>query len=190
MRQFGSSLSGLEARDVVLLSVLGAVGDRGAALSEVVPAAKEIAPEDWQPTADVIAGCVVDAIDTGWIRATSGSEPGAVTRLEITPSGRKALRDLLCKPTPEHWGGLIRSFIAAKLCFLELLDPTERSVQVEALAGLYRDGLAALRCRAGAPPLSPSRPHRWLDHEIERFEWELSWLERLQADLCRAEAAQ
>ncbi len=46
----------LDSSDIVLLSVLGTVRDDRAPLNDIISAAKEVAPEDWQPTTELVRG--------------------------------------------------------------------------------------------------------------------------------------
>lgn len=173
----------LEASDVVLLSVLGAVHDNRAPVNHVIATAKEIAPQEWQPTTDLVADCVVGAINKRLLRLENVGECPSTSQVEITESGRVVLCHLLRKSIPCHWGGFSRTCLAAKLYFLECLDPNERMIQIETLAQVHRQGIEALKktCESYADRRSP--PGLWLKHEIERYQWELDWLDRLRSKM-------
>ena len=183
MRHFERSAPCLEARDLVLLTILGTVYGGSAPLTQIVATAKEMAPQDWQPTLDVIGGCVTRAIEARLLAPAASSAPDGPICIEITDLGREVLRDLLRRSIPPHLGGLSRTCVAAKLCFLESLAPVDRFHQVDQLARMYRADLEALRRRSECPRRWPPQSRRWLHHEIERFEWELAWLDRLRLDI-------
>ncbi len=136
---------------------------------------------------------------TSLLRLACPREPDPTFELEITESGRGVLRCLLRRSVPCHAGGFHRTCVAAKLCFLEFLDPDEQLIQMEQLARDYRDHIEALRNRldprstdksdsrstdkSDSRSADKSAPCRRLAHEIERFEWELARLDRLRSDM-------
>jgi len=185
MRPNQAYVGHLETNDVILLSILGAVRDDRAPLNAIISTAKEMAPEDWQPTADLVSGCILNAVNTSLLRLACPGEPDPALQLEITESGRYVLRRLLKQSIPCHRGGFGRTCLAAKLCFLECLDPHEQLLQIEELAQGYREHIEVLRNHLDTRAMYRSVPRRWLGHEIERFEWELAWLDRLRSDLRR-----
>lgn len=179
----------LESKDLALVIVLGVVHEGSASLCEIITAAKELAPQHWQPTVDVVSSGIVSALNAGWLRPSSSLDRDDAQHWEITESGRGALRDLLRRSVPRHGDRVSRTCVAAKLSFLECLDPAERSLEVEELARLHREGLEALQRLCEECPARRPSSRRWLHHEIERFEWELAWLDRLRSDMESGRAA-
>lgn len=177
----------LDPSDVVLLTVLGAVHDAPRSLAEIIAAARDLAPDAWQPTADVIGDGVAGAINAGLLEAVPAATAASVI-FRITDHGRTAFRDLLRRPAPCQGEPLRRTCMATKLCYLDCLEPLERSSQLEDLARPYQDGIEELRRRSAEQSARLSPPQRWLHHEIERCEWELAWLDRLRTDMLSARA--
>ena len=177
----------LDPSDVVLLTVLGAVHDAPRPLAEIIASARALAPDAWQPTADVICDGVAGAIDAGLLEAVPAATATSVS-FGITDRGRTAFRDLLRRPAPCQGEPLRRTCMATKLCYLDCLDPLDRSSQLEDLARPYQDGIEELRRRWADQSACPSPPHRGLHHEIERCEWALAWLDCLRTDLLSARA--
>ena len=176
----------LEPSDILPLTVLGAAANTCVSLNDIIALATTIAPQDWRPTVEVVGNGVLNAIDAGLIILVPMTQPGVPVHFSITESGRAALHDLLRRAVPSSCGGPSRACMAAKLCFLECLDPAERSGEVEALTRSHRQVLETLRDRFKEQTASGMSARRWLHHEIERFEWELAWLDRLHADIAKA----
>lgn len=175
----------LEPRDLLLLTVLGAVQSGCSSLSQVTATAKELAPQDWQPTNDLIGAGVKGAVKARLLDLACCDDVASPTCLNITDPGRSFLRDLLRRSLPSHMGGVGRACVAAKLSFLEHLPPRERSAQLEELAKVYRGSLITLQRRSQTRATPAYRSRHWLHHEIERFEWELAWLDRLRSEIGR-----
>ncbi len=176
----------LDSSDITLLSVLGTVRDDRVPLTDIISAAKEIAPEEWQPTVELVENCVVSAMNKSLLRLSCPFEPEPPFELEITESGRSALRCLLRRSVPCLAGGFARTCVAAKLCFLEFLDPDEQLTQMEQLACNYRKHVSALRNQLASRSTDKSARSRRLADEIERFEWERTRLDRLRTNLRHA----
>ncbi len=173
----------LRPADITRLVVLGSVRAGCAPFEAIAAIARELAPLQWQPTPDVLENSIGLALRDGLVRVIAAPKGDGKPRLEITSQGAAAFRALLRRSVPGVWGGPCRTCVAAKLCFLDDLEPGERSMEVEALAHLYRQTLTSIRQRYDAPAPSPAVSRRWLRHEIDRLEWELDWLEKLRADL-------
>lgn len=171
----------LQSGDITLLVLLGSVRAGGARFDAIAATARELAPLHWQPTPDVLEAALGVALDNGLLRMVPGACDAATPLLEITPRGTAAYRALLRRSVPCSAGGPCRTCIAAKLCFLDDLEPGERSMEVDALARLYRQTLTAIRERYDAPAPNSAVSRRWLRHEIDRLEWELGWFDRLRA---------
>ncbi len=163
--------------DTVLFAVLGATRIGHATVAEIAEAAKLLAPGDWQPTGDVIIACVRDAIATGLIRAEVETVEAGPGRLEVTEAGTERLIEMLHASAPVA-GGLGRVCAAMRLCFLVALAPDARDRCVAALRRDHELELADLRRRCSGCPYRSRFARTWMDHEIGRIEWELSWLER------------
>ncbi|MCP5365575.1 MAG: hypothetical protein H6905_10185 [Hyphomicrobiales bacterium] len=175
----------LKPDDVVLVSVLGAVHDSCLPLNEIIAVANNMAPEVWQPTAQVIGNCIVSALNAGQLRLSAPVNCYAGVCYEITDFGRHVLRDRLRKSLPSQCASLARTCVAAKLCFLDCMEAADQTIQVEELAHAYRNRLKALQQREEGCAGSRCHSKLWLDHEIERCGWELAWLERLRSNISR-----
>jgi hypothetical protein len=99
----------LEAKDVVLLSVLGAVHDSRAPLNEIVESANNMAPHEWQPTADIVGDCLLSAVNKRLLTVECPRNRGSALQVEITETGRSVLRHLLRRSIPCQWGGFSRT---------------------------------------------------------------------------------
>ena len=181
--------------DLVLLTILGTARGGRTSAQEIVDVAKEIAPDEWQPTGDVIVAGIATSLNARLLRRIESSISDSPVLLEITDIGCRVLRELLHRSLPANRGSFARACVAAKLCFLDDLDPVERSVELERLATQYRSCLESLNRRSDAPLAEAlvawrGRSKRWLDHEVERLEWELVWLGRLRSSIELEQATQ
>lgn len=164
--------------DLAMLVVLGTAHGYPASPEAVATAARQLAPQDWQPTGDIIGSAIERAIARGLV--TGGREPDAATAaVQTTPLGHLRIVDLLRKPIPRSTGGFVRACATAKLCFLHHLPQTERSDHAEQLAELYRGAMALLlRMKQLPRPLAGSVLED-LRFELIRMESELAWLDGL-----------
>lgn len=156
--------------DVALLLVLGTAARAPATLADLVAAARDVAPRDWQPTADTIAAAARRALALGYADEQQG---GADVALATTPAGCDHMIRLLRKPLPTGPDGFVRTCMSAKAGFLDHLPAPERGEHAAELVVLYRETIAAA-CRlrtavAGALPGD-------LAGECLRLESELAWL--------------
>lgn len=122
-------------------------------------------------------------MNTKPLKVAGSGKPDRTLRYEITGRGRRVLHHLLKRSVPCLWGSFNRTCVAAKLCFLEYLDPEEIRIQIEDMAQVQREGIESLRKRCTEYSNGGALPRHWLHHEIERYQWELTWLDRLRSDM-------
>ncbi len=163
---------------LTLLLVLGAIREGCTTFEDIKTISAEIAPPVWRPAADLVSRALLDALEADLIELTPDDD-AAELRFRITPAGAATLTGLLRRPAPGAWESLRHTWISLKLRFIHALDPPDRAEEIEALAALYRDGIASLRARSARLPRGKNALAAWLDREIARLEWELSWLDRL-----------
>lgn len=177
-----SSERAMQPNDIVTLSVLGVVHSAPVPVDRIVEAAKEIAPDDWQPTAEMVLSVVRSAKERRWIDFDWGVPLSREPHLAITEIGRGVLRDLLTKPLPVAASGFARTCMAVKISFLDCLDPEARWSEIERLRDAHIERLSVLRSKAARSRDRRACWRLWRDHEIDRLQWELSWLERFAMD--------
>jgi hypothetical protein len=165
----------MDPGDVALLVVLGTAEGSSATMEEVAGTARLLAPQDWQPTSEVLTSCISRALSADLL--TTDSREEANPRLHTTDAGRKCIGDLLRKSIPPGTGGFTRTCMSVKLCFLHHLPALERSEQMRDLMYFYQQELAVrVRLKRLQRPAATTSA-RWVCHEIERLESELAWLQ-------------
>lgn len=162
----------LEARDVILLSLLGLLAEGAMDQGDLVDTARRLGGRDWQPTTEVIAGTMDSARNHGWIALP----PGQVTGLaQITESGRIRFQELLVRPIPPC-AALARIQVTMLACFVETAPATLRPRLIANMTAYYQAELA------GVPTGCQDCPHplrRRAAQERRRILAELGWLERI-----------
>ncbi|MGF1639786.1 MAG: hypothetical protein ACFCUO_02435 [Rhodospirillales bacterium] len=179
----------MEPSDVTLLIALGTAGRAPASFADIVAAAKEVAPADWQPTVDTLRATVERAIMDGLI-APRSHDADRQTVLSTTPSGRLRIVALLRKPIPRASGGFVRTCMSAKLWSLDHLPPPERGDHVRGLRRLYRDAIDELDRLRRLPAALAGSAAAHLGGDIARLEGDLAWLDAMAAWPSRGLAAE
>jgi hypothetical protein len=105
----------LGAHDFALMAVLGIVHEGFTRFAEIVPAAKSLAGLDWQPTGDVLAGALENALADGLLIVTEAG-------YALADEGRLRLAELVQASPATERGGTGRTAAALKVCFLGALD--------------------------------------------------------------------
>lgn len=178
----------MSPRDLSLFAILGIVNEGFDQLHQVVAGARNFASPDWQPTGEVVAGAVSDAVSAGLLTRRPSTASAETERLAMTSLGRSRLRALLQTPLPARGGAAPRAAMALKVCFLGALPPKARAEVVSDLCHSHRSELDALRTRCARCPAGRRYARCWMDREVERIEQEIVWLERMSSDLCTANA--
>lgn len=168
----------LQPSDLALLVVLGTAERAPVNFAAIVEAARQLAPRDWQPTADILRTALQGALAAGLVSAQKSAKPATANSgdaWQTTPAGRRRIVELLCTPIPQATGGFLRACTGAKLRFLHHLPQPQRLDQAAALALMYRDIFEVLRLVPDLPrPLAGSL----LDHlrqEVAGLQTELAW---------------
>ena len=168
----------MQPSDLALLVVLGSACGCPASPEVIAGSAKQLAPQDWQPTTDTVGAAIERAIAIGLVTVDDDAKAD-ITAVRTTPLGRLEMIDLLCKPIPYSTGGFVRACMTAKLRFLHHLPKPERTDHAKDLAQLYRDAIEVLgRVRQLPRPLAgPVLDH--LRNQMGCMESELAWLDSM-----------
>ncbi len=166
--------------DVALLLVLGAAEEEATPFEDICSTARLIAPEDWQPTSEVMAAAAERALGDGLV-VRAGEAVDGRTPLATTDLGRREIARLLRKPIPSGSGGFMRTCMSAKLCFLHLLPPPERGVEAVALAAHYREAIHFVERLQRLPRALAGSAVNDLGVERVRLDSEPAWLQGMRA---------
>lgn len=169
----------MKPSDVTLLVVLGTADSGPVSVEELVEAARLLAPQDWQPTAETIRLCSEQAVADGLLQAAPGDQtPSGV--LTTTAAGRAVILDLLRQPIDASCGRLTGACMSAKVCFLHHLPMAERGRSSQSLGLLYQSAINQLR--RVDPPWLPRTECATVAfrHEVMRMESEFCWLDAMR----------
>jgi hypothetical protein len=166
----------LGAHDFALMAVLGIVHEGFTRFTEIAPAAKSLAGLDWQPTGDVLAGALEDALADGLLVVTEAG-------YALAEEGRLRLAELVQASPATERGGTGRTAAALKVCFLGALDGEARDLVLDDLTRLQQGQLQALLDGCARCPASGVCARMWIAREIERMRSEIAWLGKLKAEL-------
>lgn len=169
----------LGAHDFALMAVLGIVHEGFTRFAEIVPAAKSLAGLDWQPTGDVLAGALENALADGLLIVTEAG-------YALADEGRLRLAELVQASPATERGGTGRTAAALKVCFLGALDGDARDLVLDDLTRLQQGQLQALLDGCARCPASGVCARIWIAREIERMRSEIVWLGTLRAELWQA----
>ena len=97
--------------------------------------------------------------------------------LTITEQGRAILHELLVANLRPGHSDLHELVVALKFRFMHLLGPDDQQAQTEILLEACETDLARLEDLRRYHEKDPGYLTAWLDHDIERLEARLAWLE-------------
>ena len=116
-------------------------------------------------------------------RAAPGQSLSADSVVQLTQSGRAALKDLLTSRVRAPLTDLSKLVIALKLRFIHLLDPEERRAQFEMLIDLSTAELARLNDLRAKYAEQDNLLGDWLAQDIAQSEERLAWYKERLARL-------
>jgi hypothetical protein len=164
--------------DVALLLILGTAEGGATRFEDICTTARYVAPQDWQPTSEVMRTAAERAIRDGLVVLLTDRGSGTEV-LETTRLGQAAIITLMRKTIPQGGGGFARTCMTVRLCFLHLLPPPARDTESAALERLYRRAIDVVRRLQQLPPALAGPAYADLRSERVRLESELAWLEAM-----------
>ncbi len=180
----------LDAKSATQLAILGVVCRAPALGTEIVSLVKHIVGRAWQPTSDVIAVNLADLHERALIETVGPGRAWDTTQYGITPAGNDLLHELLLRPLRGAGEQFDAGAVSLKVCFLDLLDPTDQIVQLDGILAIYATEITHLReavrrCACDWPYVPG-----WMELELRRLEAEHDWFAGIRRRLTeRAVAA-
>lgn len=169
----------LTPKEATRLCALGMLADGPVAYAELATGVRHFVTHVMGPSLDVLGTSIELLKHEGLVTPVSGEKDRAV--LEITDDGLAELKMLLKAKIKTTDNDLNKLVIALKFRFMDLLDASERLLQLQLLADSADNELARLEdLRAHHADDSPHLIE-WLDREIEDLERRLEWLEAKHA---------
>lgn len=184
----------LMPKEAIRLSALGLLSRGPMSYASVANEVRHFTTRFWGPTLDVMASSIELMRLEGLVESVTqdagggtggGAGAGGDSMLRLTDAGRAELNELLGASVRAEASDFSKLAIALKLRFMHLLEPAEQRDQAESLIEMRRIEAARLIDLRAAHADEGGHFLRWLDHEIDRTQDDLDWLEELRASLER-----
>jgi Putative AphA-like transcriptional regulator len=171
----------LSPSDVLDLAVLGVTSEHARPVAEVIAVVKRVGGARFQPTAEVIAGRIAALAEAGLLTPVAGAAAGVLWR--PSRAGRARVERLLVMQSGSPVSALAAVCASLKICFLEMLEPDARDAVIDGLMAAHRRALHDAQAALAGCPCRCAFVQRYLAHDVERWQAELSWLEALAKDV-------
>ena len=158
----------MTAASIADLAVLGIASEGPIEPDKIATIAKALAPEHWQPTADVISAVVERNLKEDLLRRTGNHVYDE--HVTVTAKGVDAIRTLLLCP-PEDLASL--AFPAAEaiqFCFLDSADARTAKMVLERFQSKLKKRLTSNAQRNGRSPHKGRYKNFWINMEQRRLE--------------------
>jgi Putative AphA-like transcriptional regulator len=172
----------LSPRDVLDLAVLGVTSEHARTLAEVIAVVKRVGGARFQPTAEVIAGRVAALAEAGLLTPVAGAAAAGVL-WQPSRAGRARVERLLVMQSSSPVNALAAVCASLKICFLDMLEPDARDAVIDGLMAAHRRALQDAQAALAGCPCRCAFVQRYLAHDVERWQAELSWLEALAREV-------
>ncbi len=157
------------ANDIGEFSVLGICYNNPLHFEQIVSAAKNLMPEQWSPTAEVVDASIDRCVDVGYLSLKENNQSFSKF-VQITEFGKKRLRSLVLKDPGEEISSRLPAWEFLQFCFLDFIDcDAARTVLFRARSRLQQR-LSNFRQRSEKCPHTGRFTNLWLTIETDRLE--------------------
>ena len=170
----------LTPKEASRLCALGTLADGPMCYGELASSIRHFISHVLGPTLDLTGTSVELLKYEGLVMPIHGIGMENDPILAITEAGQKALRMLLTANLRATATDLNKLITALKFRFLHLLDPTEQSLQVEALTEFTEMEQTRLIDLRQHHCDDAGYIHDWLNHEIGQLELRMAWLKNFR----------
>jgi hypothetical protein len=162
------------ANDIGEFSVLGICYKHPLHFEKVITAAKNLMPELWSPTAEVVDTSVYRCVSAGYL--TLNKNEAFSDFVQITAQGKKRLHSLVLRDPGEELTSKLFAWEFLQFCFLDFIDcDTARTVLFRTRSRLQQR-LSNFRQRSELCPHTGRFTNLWLSIETNRLETSLNSL--------------
>ena len=162
------------ANDIGEFSVLGICYNHPLHFEKIISAAKNLMPELWSPTAEVVDTSVYRCVSAGYL--TLKKNQSLSDFVQITELGKKRLHNLVLKDPGECSSSKLLAWEFLQFCFLDFIDcDTARTVLFRTRSRLQQR-LSNFRQRSELCPHTGRFTNLWLSIETDRLETSLKSL--------------
>lgn len=171
-----STLTPKEALRVCALGTVAAAPLRYSALAGSV---RHFCSRVIGPSLDLMGMSIEMLRYEGLVEAVDGQGMEDDALLAITEAGRRELKILLTARL-RPFSDISKLVVALKFRFMHLLEPKERSAQIDMLLDVAEAELTRLEDLRQSCADEDQALLAWLDHDIEQSRQRLTWLENFQ----------
>ena len=164
----------LSANDIGEFSVLGICYKHPLHFDKIIAAAKNLMPELWSPTAEVVDTSVYRCVSAGCL--TLNKNEALSDFVQITALGKERLHSLVLRDPGEELTSKLLAWEFLQFCFLDFIDcDTARTVLFRTRSRLQQR-LSNFRQRSKLCPHTGRFTNLWLSIETNRLETSLNSL--------------
>ena len=162
------------ANDIGEFSVLGICYNNPLHFEKIVIAAKNLMPELWSPTAEVVDTSVYRCVSAGYL--TLNKNQAVSESVQITALGKQRLHSLVLRDPGEELSSKLFAWEFLQFCFLDFIDcDTARTVLFRTRTRLQQR-LSDFRQRSELCPHMGRFTNLWFSIETNRLETSLDTL--------------
>ena len=169
--------------EAIRLLALGILADGETAYAALAGEVRYFTGHIVGPSLDLMGAPIEVLKVEGLVETVDGGGIEENARLRITEAGRQELTRLLNANLRPLVSDINKLIITLKMRFLHILDPNDRSLQVEMLAEMCERQLVRLTELHGRHTATPGHLNQWLAHEIAQTRERLNWFHDLQKNL-------
>ena len=157
------------ANDIGEFSVLGITYNQPLHFEKIISAAKNLMPELWSPTAEVVDTSVYRCVSAGYLILKKDNK-SISNFVQITELGKKRLHSLVLRDPGEGMSSKLLAWEFLQFCFLDFIDfDTARTVLLRTRSRLQQR-LSNFRQRSELCPHTGRFTNLWLSIETDRLE--------------------
>ena len=164
----------LSANDIGEFSVLGICYSHPLHFEKIITVAKNLMPELWSPTADVVDTSVYRCVSAGYLKLNKIQTFSQ--SVQITALGKDRLHNLVLRDPGDESGSKLHAWEFLQFCFLDFIDCDTAKTVLFSLRSRLQERLSNFRQRSESCPHTGRYIKLWLSIETNRLETSLNTL--------------
>ena len=162
----------LSANDIGEFSILGICYSKPLHFDKIITVAKNLMPEFWSPTADVVDTCVYRCVNAGYLKLNKTNALSDF--VQITALGKKRLHNLVLRNPSDECSSKLYAWEFLQFCFLDFIDYDTAKTVLFNLRSRLQERLSNFRQRSELCPHTGRYTNLWLSIETSRLETSLN----------------
>lgn len=162
----------LSANDIGEFSILGICYSKPLQFNKIITVAKNLMPEFWSPTADVVHTFVYRCISAGYLKLNQTQAHSEF--VQITAFGKERLHNLVLKDPGDESSSKLYAWEFLQFCFLDFIDCDTAKNVLFGLRSRLQERLSNFRQRSELCPHTGRYTNLCLSIETSRLETSLN----------------